>query len=68
MALCFGAYANEGECGSCLLSLVCIEATIRNDGYYDRLAEEEDLAWAEQEGQLHAAAQAAMVNQPMISR
>ncbi len=66
--LCFSAYANEGECGSCLLSLVCIEATIQNDGYYDELAEKEDIAWAEHECQIHAVAQAAMASQHTISR
>ena len=46
---CFGAYENEGECGTCPLSLACIEATISNDGYYDSLAEKEASLWEELE-------------------
>jgi len=57
---CLGAYANEGECCSCPLSLICIDMTIKNDGYYDALAEQEDIAWAEHEEQIiHVAIRAA---------
>ena len=43
--LCFGAYENGGECGSCPLALVCIDMTLENDGVYDKQASAEELAW-----------------------
>ena len=56
---CLGAYRNEGECESCPLALFCIEATIRNDGYYDSRAREEENWWEEIEQSI---ADAASVN------
>ena len=49
MVSCFGAYKCITECDLCPLVHPCIEATIENDGYYDQLALEEELAWMERE-------------------
>lgn len=40
---CYGQYVNEqGRCGRCQLALLCIDATIAADGYYDELARKEE--------------------------
>lgn len=49
---CLGAYENEGQCDTCPLALICIEATIAADGYYDEQATERMLLWEEQERML----------------
>lgn len=37
---CYGQYENlQGKCGGCPLALLCIDATIAADGYFDELAE-----------------------------
>lgn len=43
--MCFGAYENEGDCETCPIALVCIDMTLENDGYFDRLAEREEEEW-----------------------
>lgn len=50
---CYGAYENrQGKCSGCSLALLCIDATIAADGYYDSLAEREEASWAEEEQRL----------------
>lgn len=36
---CFGSYEGQGSCGGCPAVLLCIDATIAADGYFDELAE-----------------------------
>lgn len=48
---CYGQYENQqGKCSGCSLALLCIDATIAADNYYDALAKREEELW-EQEGQ-----------------
>lgn len=58
---CYGQYENEqGKCGGCPLALLCIDATIAADGYYDELARKnKEEAWAEETLLMDAAIQAA---------
>ena len=60
---CFGAYENGEECASCLLAILCIDATIAADGYFDELARREEELWAEQDQLTDARIQAAMDRQ-----
>lgn len=54
---CYGQYVNEqGKCSGCSLALLCIDATIAADGYYDELARREEEAWATEETELTDAA------------
>ena len=56
MKECLGAYENkQGQCDSCPLVLLCIEASIAADAYYDELADrqreieemEADVHWSQ---------------------
>ena len=64
---CLGQYQPEGECLHCTLALLCIDVAIEADGYYDRLAEQEEELWQLEMCAADARIQAAMENQPPIS-
>lgn len=54
---CYGQYENQqGKCGGCPLALLCIDATIAADGYYDELAKREEELWENEEQSLMDAA------------
>lgn len=54
---CYGQYENQqGKCSGCLLALLCIDATIAADGYYDALAKREEELWEEEDQHLMDAA------------
>ena len=39
---CFAEYQGDDHCDICPIILVCIDATLEADGYYDELAEREE--------------------------
>lgn len=54
---CYGQYENQqGKCSGCSLALLCIDATIAADGYYDELARREEEIWEQEEQRLMDAA------------
>ena len=54
---CYGQYENErGKCSNCILALLCIDATIAADGYYDELARrEQEIEWEQERTLIDAA-------------